>query len=113
MAVAAMHKAATPIEIRVRVRMFKLLSGLLIWSRPTLLRLLPARVVVVELHLRSDLGGLLAEVLLVHHAVVVAEEGHHPRGAPARGISDQRIAADQVALDHVVVGPARRVLALR
>src|SRR5271169_6591513 len=43
---------------------------------------------------------------------MIADEGHYSRISPPRRIGDQAKAADHPAVDHIVVGAARRILAL-
>ena len=73
----------------------------------------PAAVRVEFRQRRGDLRALPTQVALVDLAPLVHDEGHYARLAPVGGIRDEGEARDHVAVDDVVVGPARGGLALR
>src|SRR5262252_5876362 len=85
-------------------------SSLFAWSA---LSWYPRLVGVVGFHRIRQLRRLGPEILLIHDAVLVDDEGHNPRGAVARGICDEREAPDHVSLYDEVVSAAGCVGALR
>src|SRR6185295_13551816 len=56
--------------------------------------------------------GARTEILLVHHAVVVDDEAHHPRVAVRRRPGDERVAADHGSLRDINVRASRSVRTL-
>src|SRR5882724_11143269 len=72
----------------------------------------PRRIRVVCAHLSRDPGGVRAEVALAHAALLVDDESHHTGFPVFHRPRDQGEAADHVAIDDVVVFPARSMFAL-
>jgi len=76
------------------------------------LHLLPALVRVELGHRGGDVAGRLAEVFLIHHAVLVDDEGHDARIAVLRGLCDYGKSAGHLSVDDVSLGAALGVRAL-
>ena len=69
-----------------------------------LLGLDPA-LVGIELGYRgSDFGGVLTEVLLVDHSILIHDKGHHARVAVFGRIGHERKAARELAIQEIVFG---------
>src|SRR5262245_58252651 len=61
----------------------------------------------IELVQRRGYGrGLLAQVLLPHHAILIHDERHDAACAIHRGIGDQRESAGLLAVDDVLASAA-------
>src|SRR5208337_1328950 len=76
------------------------------------LHLLPALVGVELGHGGGHVAGRLAQVLLIHHAVLVDDEGHDARIAVLRGLWDYGKSAGHLSVDDVSLGAALGVRAL-
>src|SRR5271165_3220829 len=81
-------------------------------SSPLLLNSLPCFIGVEFCHRASDLVGGLAQVLLIHNAILVDDEGHDTGIVVLRGISDHGKATSHLAVDDVVLRGPFRISAL-
>ena len=75
--------------------------------------LFPCLIRVERRHIRSDAAGVLAQVLLINDAVIIDDEGHHARIAIRCGVSDEREAADHLAVDDIIHRAAQHFRPLR
>ena len=74
--------------------------------RAPLLNFLPGLVRIKPLHCLSDLCRILSEILLVHHAVLVDNEGRDAGVAVLGRIGHQRESADHLTVDDIIVRTA-------
>ena len=73
---------------------------------------LPARIGIKRLDRSGNGDGVRAEIFFVDHAVLVDDEGHYREITVFGRKCHKREAADHVAVHHIVIGAARRVLTL-
>src|SRR3954447_4698759 len=77
-----------------------------------LLHLTPGFVGIVFCHCTRGFIRRLPEILLVHNASLVYEEGHDARITVFSGIGKHRKADCHLAIDEVVLRPTRRIRSL-